>query len=167
MIMALVGISHGAQPIIGYNRGAGHYLRIRKTLEKAIIAATTIVVVGFVVTLLIPKQLICMFGNEPEFIRFGEKAIRIWFLLLPVVGCQTIGAMYFQAVGKPKVSLFLTMTRQLLFLIPAILVLSSFFGMKGILYAAPVSDGISFLVTGIFLLYEIRRLNRLIYVERV
>jgi putative MATE family efflux protein len=161
MIMPIIGINHGSQPIIGYNRGAGKYNRILETLYKAITAATTIVVLGFIVTRTAPEFLMSLFGNDEEFIKLGMNFIRIWFLLLPVIGCQMIVSLYFQSVGKPKVSLFLSMTRQLIFLIPAVIILSNRFGLEGILYAGPAADGLSFFVTFLFLLYEIRRLKKL------
>lgn len=159
LTMPLVGISHGSQPIIGYNRGAGNHKRIKETLKKAIIAATVFTIIGFLVTRLLPGQLISLFGKESTLIAFGEKAITKWFLLLPVVGCQIVGSMYFQSVGKPKISLFLTMTRQVLFLIPAILIFSVIGGLDGILYAAPFADGLSFTITAIFLIFEWKRLG--------
>lgn len=162
MVMPIVGINHGSQPIIGYNRGAGQYKRIRETLLKAMLAATAIVVLGFLVTRLYPESLIRLFGKEREFINIGTRFVTIWFSFLPVVGFQMIGALYFQAVGKPKVSLVLTMTRQLLFLVPAVVLLSYFYGLDGILYAGPLADGLSFLVTAIFVIFELERLKRLI-----
>lgn len=159
MIMPIVGINHGSQPIIGYNRGAMLYHRIRETLLKAIAAASCIVVIGFLITRLFPREIIGMFGKESEFIELGTRFITIWFMLVPVVGAQMIGALYFQSVGKPKISLVLTLTRQLIFLIPAVYLLSNRYGLNGILYAGPLADGASFFVTVIFLIFEIRHLN--------
>jgi putative MATE family efflux protein len=161
LVLPTIGISHGAQPIIGYNRGAGNYHRIKETLGKAILTATIIASIGFTATRLFPEALIGAFGKEKEFIEFGTMAIWLWMLLLPTIGTQIIGALYFQAVGRPKVSLFLTMTRQMLILLPLILIMSGLFGLKGILMAAPFSDAAAFLITSGFLLVEIRRLNGL------
>lgn len=162
MVLPTIGISHGAQPIIGYNRGAKNYHRIKETLGKAILAATVVACIGFTVTRLFPGALIGAFGKGKEFREFGTMAIRIWMMMLPLLGTQIIGALYFQAVGRPKTSLILTLTRQILILVPVILILSGIFGLKGILMAAPVSDTVSFLLTLSFLLIEIRRLNKLI-----
>ncbi len=162
MIMPIVGINHGSQPIIGYNRGAMLYHRIKETLIKAITAATLIVVFGFLVTRLFPREIIRMFGKERSFIELGAKFIRVWFMLVPVVGAQMIGALYFQSVGKPKISLVLTLTRQIIFLIPAVYFLSNRFGLNGILYAGPFADGASFLITIVFLIMEFRHLNYII-----
>ncbi len=162
LVMPTIGISHGAQPIIGYNRGAMKYHRIRETLGKAILAASVIAIIGFAATRIFPGALIGAFGKEESFREFGTYAIKIVMLMLPVLGVQIIGSLYFQAVGRPKISLLLTLSRQVLFLIPAILIMSELFGLKGILIAFPISDFIAFAITGGFLIIEIRRLNRLI-----
>jgi putative MATE family efflux protein len=161
MIMPIVGISHGSQPIIGYNKGSNQFNRIKETLKKAILAATTIVIIGFILTRLFPDKLIQMFGSDLEFIEFGTWATEVWFFMLPVIGFQIVGSLYFQAVGKPRVGLFLTMTRQLIFLIPLIIILSSTMGLEGILFAAPLADGAAFLITLLFLIFEVKRLNKM------
>lgn len=161
LVLPTIGISHGAQPIIGYNRGAGNYHRIKETLGKAILTATVVALLGFAATRLFPEALIGIFGKEKEFLNFGTMAIGIWMLLLPAIGTQIIGSLYFQAVGRPRTSLFLTLTRQVLVLIPMVLIMSQIFGLKGVLYAAPISDSISFLITVSFLMVELKRLNRL------
>jgi putative MATE family efflux protein len=161
LILPTIGISHGAQPIIGYNRGARNYHRIRETLWKAILAASIIATLGFLATRLFPEALIGLFGKQRDFLEFGTMAIGIWVLFLPMIGTQIIGSLYFQAVGRPKVSLLLTLTRQVLVLIPMILILSKVFGLKGILMAAPISDATSFIITVCFLIVELRRLNGL------
>jgi putative MATE family efflux protein len=161
LVLPTIGISHGAQPIIGYNRGARNYHRIKETLAKAIAAATIVATVGFLATRLFPATLIGLFGKQGEFLEFGTMAIKLWLLFLPAIGTQIIGSLYFQAVGRPKISLLLTLTRQVLVLIPMIVVMSQIFGLKGILMAAPISDATSFLITAGFLIVELRRLNGL------
>lgn len=165
LVLPTIGISHGAQPIIGYNRGARNFHRIKETLFKAILAATVVACIGFAATRLFPETLIGMFGKEEEFREFGVMAIGIWMMLLPVLGTQIIGSLYFQAVGKPRISLVLTLTRQILILVPMIFLMSSVYGLKGILYAAPIADGASFLITLAFLTVEIKRLNGLLRKE--
>lgn len=162
LVLPTIGISHGAQPIIGYNRGARNYHRIRETLGKAILVATSVALLGFVVTRIFPGALISAFGKEEAFREFGASAIKIVMLLLPVMGVQIIGSLYFQSVGRPKISLLLTLSRQVLLLIPTILIMSNLFGLQGILWAVPISDFLAFALTAGFLLVEIRRLNRLI-----
>lgn len=159
LVLPTIGISHGAQPIIGYNRGAGNYRRIKETLAKAISAATVVALIGFAVTRLFPGALIGFFGKEKEFLEFGTMAIGVWLMMLPMLGVQIIGALYFQAIGRPKISLLLTLCRQILILIPMLLILPNLFGLRGILISAPIADAISFVITGSFLLVELKRLN--------
>ncbi|MTI82708.1 MAG: MATE family efflux transporter [Firmicutes bacterium] len=160
MLMPVIGINQGAQPIIGYNYGAGQFKRVKDTLKLAIWAATLIVCVGFVIIQLFPQQIIYLFNRQDQaLLQFGTHALRIFLLFLPVIGFQIVGANYFQAVGKPKQAMFLSLSRQVLVLIPLILILPNFYGLDGILYAAPVSDLTSAILTGLFLYMEIRNLN--------
>lgn len=161
MVLPTIGISHGAQPIIGYNRGARNYHRIKETLGKAIAAATVVALIGFAATRLFPGTLIGFFGKEKEFLEFGTGAIGIWLMMLPVLGVQIIGSLYFQAIGRPKISLLLTLSRQILILVPMLLILPNMLGLKGILIAAPISDAISFVITASLLAVELKRLNSL------
>ncbi len=160
MLMPVIGINQGAQPIIGYNYGAGQFKRVKDTLKLAIGAATLIVCVGFVIIQLFPQQIIYLFNREDQaLLQFGTHALRIFLLFLPVIGFQIVGANYFQAVGKPRQAMFLSLSRQVLVLIPLILILPNFYGLDGILYAAPVSDLTSAILTGVFLYMEIKNLN--------
>lgn len=165
MIMPVLGISQGAQPIIGYNFGAKQYKRVLETLKLAIIAATAIVTIGFISTRLFPTQLIGTFNKNPELLSFGTYALKTFFLFLPTVGFQIISSTYFQAVGKTKPATFLTLTRQVIVLIPAILILPRFFGLEGILYAGPLSDLISAILTGLWLRHELKLLRGKIVLE--
>ncbi|HEX2927635.1 MAG TPA: MATE family efflux transporter [Ruminiclostridium sp.] len=160
VVMPVLGLNQGAQPIIGYNYGAENYHRVKKVLKSAAIGGTIITTSGFIITHLFPTQLVSFFSGDKELISFGSHAI-VWFLMLfPVVGFQIIGSGYFQAVGKPVKSMVLSLSRQVLVLIPALLILPNFFGMNGILAAGPLSDLISFIVTGIWLSIELKYLNR-------
>jgi putative MATE family efflux protein len=158
--MPIFGINQGAQPIIGYNYGAKRFDRVKKTLELAILAATTLTVLGFIVLMLFPAQVIRLFDSEDEaLLALGIHAIRASTFMLPVIGFQIVGASYFQAVGKPGEAIFLTLSRQVLLLIPAALILPSFFGLDGVWAALPASDFGAFLLTGVCLLVELRRLR--------
>lgn len=159
MLMAIFGINQGAQPIIGYNFGANKTHRVKEALKWAITAATAITLIGWLITRLFPEALIKMFNSDNELILFGTNALKIWFLCLPIVGFQVVGASYFQAVGKAKASTFLTLMRQLIILIPAVMILPKTFGLNGILYAAPLSDLLSSVITGIWLWVELKYLN--------
>jgi Na+-driven multidrug efflux pump len=159
MLMPIFGITQGAQPIIGFNFGAKKMERVRETLKLAIYVATLIIVTGWLATRLFPDFLIRMFSSDPELLAFGTRAIRIWFLFLPVIGFQIVSASYFQAIGRARVATFLTLSRQLIILIPAVILLPRYFGLTGILYAAPLADILSSVLTAIWLSVELKRLN--------
>jgi putative MATE family efflux protein len=160
ILMPIFGINQGAQPIIGYNYGARKYDRVKKALKLAILAATTISSIGFIVTRVFPSQLVAMFNRTDEsLLDFGTRAISVYLVFLPIIGFQIVSANYFQAVGKPKHASFLSLSRQVLILIPALLILPRFFGLDGLLMAGPTADMISSIVTGIFLYRELRQLD--------
>ncbi len=160
--MPIFGINQGAQPIIGYNYGARRFDRVKKTLELAILAATALTLLGFSVAMLFPVQVIRLFNGQDEaLLTLGIHAIRMSTVMLPVIGFQIVGASYFQAIGKPLEAMFLTLSRQVLLLIPAALILPRFFGLDGVWAAQPASDFGAFVITALCLLLESRRLGRL------
>lgn len=160
ILMPIFGINQGAQPIIGYNYGARKFDRVKEALKLAVMAATFVVFIGFVAVRLFPSQLVAMFNREDlELISFGERALKIFLIFLPIIGFQIVSANYFQAVGKPKHASFLSLSRQILILIPALLILPRFFGLDGVLMAGPVADLTSSIITGIFLFVELRNLD--------
>ncbi|EIW15861.1 MULTISPECIES: MATE family efflux transporter [Pelosinus] len=160
MLMPIFGISQGLQPIIGYNYGAGNYDRVKKALKIAIGAATLFSTVGFLVIQIFDKQIIMLFNDNPELILLGSEAMRINLCMLPVIGFQIIGANYFQAVGKAGYAIVLSMSRQLLLLIPLVLLLPRLLGLQGVWLASPIADFSSALLTGIFLFRELRKLSQ-------
>jgi putative MATE family efflux protein len=158
--MPIFGINQGAQPIIGYNYGAERFDRVKKTLELAILAATGIALAGFGVMMLFPAQVIRLFNDKDQaLLALGTHAIRLSTIMLPVVGFQIVSASYFQAIGKPKTAMLLMLSRQVLLLIPAALVLPFFFGLDGVWAALPMSDFGASLLTGICLLVELQELK--------
>jgi Na+-driven multidrug efflux pump len=160
VILPIIGINQGAQPIIGYNYGAHKFDRVKHTLKLAALAATIISTIGFAATHLFPTQLISLFNTEKELVSFGSVALVEFLIFLPIIGFQIVGSGYFQAVGKAKQSMILSLSRQVLILIPALLILPHFMGMQGILTAGPLSDLISSIITGLWLFAEIKSLNR-------
>lgn len=159
-LMPVFGINQGAQPIIGYNYGARKYDRVKKTLKLAILSATVLVIIGFIITRLFPEQLIALFNREDaELIEFGAYALKIFLTFMPIIGFQIVSANYFQAVGKPMQAGLLSLSRQVLLLIPAMLILPRFYGLDGVLYAGPLADLVSSVVTALFLFYELRHLD--------
>ncbi len=160
IVMPVFGINQGAQPIIGYNHGAGKPDRVKKTLLMAMLGATGITVAGFIVVMLFPSQVVGLFHREDdELLRMGTHALRICLMMLPLIGFQIVGASYFQAVGKPKHAMFLGLSRQILLLVPAVLILPRFFDLDGLWAAIPAADLGSCLLTGTWLLVEVRHLR--------
>ncbi len=150
LLMPVIGIQQGVQPIISFNFGAKKYGRSKTAVKLAMMTATVIVLIGFAVTRLFPGQMISLFNREPDLVRFGKNALITCLMLLPVVGFQIIGANFFQAIGKFKSAMFLTLTRQLIFLVPAILIFSRLWGLYGLLYSAPFADLFSSMLTGVW-----------------
>ena len=159
LIMPIIGLNQGVQPIISFNFGAKNYDRVKNAAKLAVKTATIVTTIGFVITRLFPLQIISLFNREPDMLEFGSHAIITWFLCLPVVGFQIIGANFFQALGRYKTSMFLTLTRQIIILIPSIIIFSKIWGIKGLVYAAPFADSLSFLLTASFFYYGIKHLE--------
>jgi Na+-driven multidrug efflux pump len=159
--MPIIGINQGVQPIIGFNYGARKYDRVLRALLTAILAATLVSTSGFLVVMIFPERVIALFSrNDPALRHLGTHAMRTCLLMLPIVGFQIVSANYFQAVGKPKKAMLLTLSRQVLLLIPAVLILPHFFGLNGLWAAFPAADLGSSLWTGAWLLVELRYLRR-------
>jgi putative MATE family efflux protein len=160
MLMPIFGINQGVQPIIGYNYGAKKYDRVKEALKLAIIAATVLVTIGFITIRLFPQQYVAMFNRkDAELVIFGSHALLMFTTFLPAIGFQVVAANYFQAVGKPKQAGILSLSRQVLILIPALLILPKFFQIEGVLAAGPLADIISSLITGTWLFFELRSLT--------
>lgn len=160
ILMPIFGINQGSQPIIGYNYGARRFDRVKEALKLAVLAATGVACLGFLMTRLFPAQLVGAFNKtDMELLNFGVKAMGIFLMFLPIIGFQIVSSNYFQAIGKPKHSAFLSLSRQVLILIPALLLLPRFFGLNGLLMAGPTSDITSSIITGIFLFRELKHLD--------
>jgi Na+-driven multidrug efflux pump len=161
ILMPVFGINQGAQPILGYNYGAKQFSRVLRAYMGAVVAATLVCTVGFVVVQLFPAQLVRLFAPKgSEALKaFAPRAMRILMLLLPTAGFQVISTNLFVVTGRPKISIFLSMLRQCLALIPCILVFGYFWGLWGVIKAAPVADAFSLIVTGTMIMFELRKLR--------
>ncbi|ADK80565.1 MATE efflux family protein [Sediminispirochaeta smaragdinae DSM 11293] len=161
IMMPIFGLNQGAQPLIGYNYGARSFARVRHTIWLAIFAATAITSLGFCLAQLFPSKLIAFFapGND-NLLAMAVPAIRKFFLMLPLVGFQVVSSNYFQATGQPQKAMILSMSRQVLFLIPLIVFLPSFLGLNGIWFAPPISDFLAAMVTGFFFLRDLALLKK-------
>ena len=151
IIMMVSGLIQGLQPIISYNTGADRTDRVKEALKIASIIGGIISTIGFLVFQFYPEFIITLFNQETAVVDLGVSAIRIWTAAFPLVGIQIVWASYFQAVGKVRLASFLNLARQIIFLIPLILILSPIFELNGIYVSVPLAEGLAFVVTFIFL----------------
>ena len=149
--MIVVGLNQGMQPIAGYNYGARKFGRLRLTLIRTITVATGVVCVGYMLCMLFPYACVRAFTTDEQLIERSMYALRIVFFAFPIVGFQMVTTNYFQCVGQVKKSIFLSMTRQLIFIVPLLYILPKFFGLSGVWYTIPASDILSTFLTGYFL----------------
>lgn len=145
-IMFVMGINQGMQPIAGYNYGAMQLDRVMRVLELSIIAATVIMTVGWAIAMFIPYYCVRLFTNDPTLIEMSIKGVRIDLLMFPVVGAQMVITNFFQCIGKVKISIFLSLSRQLLFLLPLLAILPPMFGIDGVWASLPASDLVAVIV---------------------
>jgi putative MATE family efflux protein len=162
VIMPLQGLNQGAQPIIGYNYGAQKYDRVRKTYKWAVISGTVFVCAGFLFFQLFPHFFIAVFRNEEgPLMDTGVTALRTCTLFLPFIGFQIITSNFFQSIGKPVQGTILSLSRQIIFYIPLILILPLFFNLDGVLFAMPAADLGATVLSLIVMLPEFPRLRKL------
>ena len=156
----VIGIAAGSQPIFGYNYGAQKYDRVKKTLKIVMGLSVIISAVAFILFQTIPDKLILIFGSGDEnYIEFACLAFRIYLLLCIFDGIQISSGIFFQAIGKSVRSAALSLSRQIVILIPFMIILSHFFGIMGVLAAGPVADALAFILAAFFLIKEIRNLK--------
>lgn len=160
-LMPIFGMNQGGQPIIGYNYGAKKYARAKKTVVLAVIAATIVVTTGWLLIELFPAAFIKMFNDDPNLVATATTGIRIYAILFPIIGFQIICSNYFQCIGKAKISMLLSLLRQVIFLIPLLMILPKYFGLIGVWIAMPLSDLGASVVTCIFVLRELKQLKKL------
>jgi len=146
-LMPIFGLSQGLQPIIGYNFGAKKYDRVNQAVKYGIIAATIIVTIGFIVIEGISEKLVMIFNDDPLLIEVTSHGMRIFLIMLPIIGMQVIITNYFQSIGKVKISMFLSLLRQVIILIPCLLIIPIFKGLDGIWIAGAISDFLAVIVT--------------------
>jgi putative MATE family efflux protein len=151
LFMPLNGITQGLQPIVGFNYGARQFGRVRQSIKIASVWATCAATAAFIVLLAFPEFFIRCFTSDPDLVASGVNALRCALFCLPLAGYQIIGGGVFQALGKAIPALLLTLSRQVLILIPLVIILPNFFGLNGVWYAFPVSDAASFLITWILI----------------
>ena len=156
-VMIVLGLNQGMQPIVGFNYGAKQFLRVKEALKLTILYATAIMTLGFLLAEIFPRQIVMIFTTDEELIQQAIKGMRIVFACFPIVGFQIVTGNFFQSVGMAGKSVFMSLTRQLLFLLPGLLIFPLFFQDNGIWMSMPISDGLSSLVAFIMLYNQMKK----------
>lgn len=160
IFMPITGLTMGLQPVVGFNYGAGQFSRVRQSIILTIIASTIIATIGFFIVFLFPETIMKIFSKDPKLVAAGKDALRICMIFLPLTGSQAVGAAFFQSLGKAMPALLLSLSRQVLVLIPLILILPHFLGLYGIWVSFPVADLITFIITMSFVFVELKNIPK-------
>ena len=157
-----IGISQGCQPIWGFNYGAGRFSRVRKTFMMAFKISLLVGIVFFLCFQFFPRQLVSVFGTgSQEYFRFAERYFRIFMFMTFINGIQPMSSGFFTSIGEARLGIMVSLTRQVIFLLPLILLFPLFMGIDGVMYAGPIADGAAAFVAIGFALRELRRMRQL------
>lgn len=159
-VMFVIGLNQGMQPIAGYNYGAQQYDRMMRVVKLSIITAVCIMLTGWSLAMFAPYHCARMFTTDPELIKGSIKAIHIIMMMFPLIGSQMVITNFFQCIGKVKISIFLSLSRQLLFLLPLLAILPNFYGINGVWASMPTSDFIAVVVAVTIMLVFLRRFKK-------
>ena len=151
------GLTGGSQPVLGYNFGAGQHARVIKTLKLTIIYATCVTTFGFIVGMLFSDWVVSIFTSDAELIALSAKGLRIVVMFFPIIGFQMVTANFFQSIGMASKAIFLSLTRQMMVLLPCLIILPRFFGVAGVWYSMPISDLLASLIAGTMLVWQLRK----------
>ena len=147
----------GSQPIIGFNYGAKNYDRVIETYKLTVSITTIVALISFLIFQIFPRQVVSIFGDGSElYFQFAERYMRVYMALMIVNGIQPVSGTFFTSIGKAFKGAFIAMTRQLLFLLPLIIILPRIFGIDGVMYAGPIADAAAAVVA---IFYALRELN--------
>ena len=138
--MIVMGLNMGMQPIAGYNYGAGLYQRVNRVLKQTIILATIVITIGFIIGEFLPRQAASLFTSDKELLDLVVPGMRIAFAAFPIIGFQMVSSNFFQSIGKPGKAIYMSLSRQVIFLIPALLIFPHYFGVVGVWMSLPVAD---------------------------
>lgn len=162
LVAMVVGTSQGCQPIFGFNYGAKQYQRVKSTLKLGLTVVTAFSFLAFLCFQLFPRQIIQLFGGgSQEYFQFAVRYFRIYMLLTIANGLQPLTGNFFTSIGKAKMGIFLSMTRQVIFLLPLIVIFPMMMGIDGVMYAGPIADTIALLLSALFLRREVGKMNQL------
>lgn len=161
-ISFFVGINQGTQPILGYNYGAKQYERVQETYKKSIFINVIVASVSLLVFQLFPRYIISIFGHGDElYFTFATKVMRIFLSMIIAVGIQFASSNFFASIGQPIKGVILSFTRQLMFVIPLMLILPLFIGIDGVIYAGPISDFLACMIALVFIYFEFRKIDKM------
>ena len=158
-VMIVFGLVQGMQPIAGYNFGAKQYDRVNRVLKLTIMLATGVMTIGFVICELFPHAVASAFTRDKDLIEIVVPGLRIVMIFFPVIGFQMVASNFFQSIGVPGKAIFMSLTRQVLFLLPLLLMLPSFFGIKGVWYSMPAADLLASVIAAYLLVLQYRKTN--------
>ena len=156
IIMTVVGLNQGTQPIIGYNYGAGNFLRVKDTFFYTVKVATIITSAGFIIGMFFPRQFASAFTSDKALLEIAENGIRLSLLAFPLVGFQVVAGNFFQSIGQAKKAIVQSLSRQIIFLVPGLLVFPALLGLNGVWIAMPVSDFLASLLSLYLLMGQIK-----------
>ena len=157
VVMIVMGLNQGMQPIAGYNFGAKLYGRVNEVLKLTIIYATAVTTFGFLVGMLVPDLVVGIFTSDAELTELSVTGLRITVMFFPIIGFQMVTSNFFQSIGMAGKAIFLSLTRQMLILLPCLLILPQFFGVAGVWYSMPVSDLLASLIALVMLVCQFRK----------
>ena len=156
-LMPIFGLSQGMQTIIAYNHGAKQPKRARKTLFLGIVYATVFLSIMAILVRLFPEVFVGIFTKDETLMKMAVEGININLITLPIIGISVLGAVYFQSIGESKKSIFLSLLRQVIILIPVVIFLPKVLGLKGVWMAQPIADFLSMFIVGLFLFKEFKK----------
>lgn len=160
LVSVVIGLAIGGQPIVGFNYGAGKFDRVRQTYWQMVMIGASVTLVGFLMFQFAPQAIVNLFGTGNElYNEFAIKSFRIFLALCIFSSFNDVSSIYFQSIGKPIQSAVLSLSRQLVFLVPAILILSNLKGVEGLLFAGPIADGLAFILSTILITKEMANLK--------
>jgi putative MATE family efflux protein len=165
IFMPIIGISHGFSPIAGFNYGAELYRRVKEVLKEGLIWTAAISILGFIFMVAFPQALIGIFTDDPQIIKNGVMPLRLIAILAPLWGIPIIGGAFFQAIGKARPALIINLARQILIFIPSVIILPLFFDLLGVWISWPFTDFFSVIISGIFMIREIKVINKMIGIK--
>lgn len=157
VVMIVMGLNQGMQPIAGYNFGAQQYGRVNKVLLLTIGYATVVTTFGFLVGMLAPELVVSIFTTDDELIALAARGLRITVMFFPIIGFQMVTSNFFQSIGMASKAIFLSLSRQMLILLPCLIILPRFYGLAGVWYSMPVSDLLASLIALVMLVAQFRK----------